>query len=109
MNWPAHGMRSGGWIPTREAQRIENKILQRAVIGWRMVGASYKQGRRIPGMVYLDLEGGGWLYYPEGTPLDAALADADDRGFSTVKARKDLDEWVRTGQGATFSLGKGCQ
>ncbi len=97
-------LRTGGWLPTRTAQQIENKIKQRAVIGWRMIGASWKQGRRLPGMVYLDLEGGGWLYYPEGTLIDAALADADDRGFNTTETRQRLDEWVRTGKGATFSF-----
>lgn len=88
----------------REMARIDNHIRQRAVTGWTLVGASYRRGHRIPGGVRLELEGGGYIWYAENTPLMMAVADADDRGYSTAAVREQIAEWVRTGNGASFDL-----
>jgi hypothetical protein len=95
---------SGRWISSRDAMRIDNKMHPRAVTGWQMTGQRYVNGRRISGYLHLLLEGGGWLYYPESTQLDAALDDAASLGFDTTDVRQRLTDWVATGQGATFSL-----
>ena len=100
--WP--GYVAPKQLSTRDTDRLDNKIKQRAVIGWVLVGSSYKNGRKIPGEVRLMLEGGGWMWFPEDTPIDEALKQADDHGFNVNQAREDLDEWIRTGEGATFSL-----
>lgn len=94
------------WIPTRTIQRMENARNPRSVIGWEMRGGCYRQNRKVPGNVRLFLSGGGWLWYPENTPLDAAFADADDRGFDTSDARAKVDTWVKTGKGVMFSFHK---
>jgi hypothetical protein len=73
-------------------------------VGWTMAGACYKQGRRVPGFVRLNLEGGGWKWFPEETPLLDALAIADALGYSTAGVRARLQSWVETGTGASFEL-----
>lgn len=93
-----------GWISTRDAHRIDNKIRQRAVVSWEMVGSHWFRGRQFPGYTLLHLEGGGWMWFPESAPLDAAIAQAEDHGFNVTDVRARLDEWVRTGKGATFEL-----
>jgi hypothetical protein len=94
----------GRWISTRDAHRIENKIRQRKVIGWALRAAHWKNGHRLPGSVLINLEGGGYIYHPEGTKLDDALDQAEDHGFSVTEAREQLTRWVATGEGATFTL-----
>ena len=84
-------------IPTHELQRIDNRIRPQSVVSWTLIGSAYKRGHHMPGAVKLHLSGGGWIWYPEHTPLDQALADADDRGFETATVRARTAHWVRTG------------
>ena len=106
--WPDTGFTfagpARGWIPTREADRIANRIKPRAVVSWELVGASYRHGYRIPGYGRLHLEGGGWMWFPERTSLDEALARAADHGFNVTDIRAQLARWVETGKGVTFQL-----
>ncbi len=102
---PIGGFKMPEPLSSRDAMRIDNRINPRSVVSWTMTGSSYRNGRRIPGSVCLNLSGGGLLWYAENTPLATAFDDAADRGFDTSEARAKADEWVRTGKGATFSLG----
>lgn len=91
-------------ISTRELTRMENRRHPRAVTGWTLTGSSYKRGMKYPGSVILTLEGGGYIWYPENTPLETAFADADDLGYQTAAARTKLAHWIKTGEGARFEL-----
>lgn len=101
---PIGEAQKNGWLPAREQNRLDNRIKQRAVVGWDMTGSTFYRDRRLPGHVRLHLEGGGWLWFPENTKLDDAIAQAEDHGFEVTKVRADLDEWVRTGKGVSFRL-----
>lgn len=96
-------------IGSRALIQLENKILRekgtpRHVIGWRLVGSSYRRGHKMPGYTHLLLNGGGWVWYPEDKPLADCFADAESLGYDCTQARADLTEWVATGKGARFSL-----
>ena len=103
-------------IPTRELMRIDNQIHQRKVVGWTMYGGCYRKGVRFPGFTHLDLEGGGYLYFPEDVAVGPALDDAADRRFDVTEAREKLlfqrlfkVVWVKTGEGVRFALMSGEQ
>jgi hypothetical protein len=86
-------------LDVRAQRRIDFKVHPRRIIGWNMIGSHYTpRGQRVPGALRLLLNGGGWLYYPEGTTLDQAYDDADDLGVSTQGQRERDREWVRTGR-----------
>ena len=61
------------WLPTRTLHQIDNAICPRCVIG-------IDRNKHLR----LMLSGGGWLWYPEGTLLANAFADAKDRGFTLL-------------------------
>ena len=70
----------------------------RKITGWRLVGASYKRGRRIPGATILELEGRGIVYYPEEVSLQTAVERAQtERGYDTREIRERIARWVTTG------------
>jgi hypothetical protein len=85
-------------LTVKQQQQIDNKLHPRAVDGWTLTGSRRTpSGQHLRGNVKLTLTGGGWLWYPENTPLDEAFADADERGFDTAKVRRHTAAWVTGG------------
>ncbi len=76
------------WVPTETIPRLENKHKQRKVLDVVLVGASYQRGRRVPGCVRVMLEGGGFCWHKENTPVADALREAEECGFNTEEIRK---------------------
>jgi len=85
-------------LTTAQAQQIDNKINPRKVTGWKLVGGAFQRGRRVSGFTHLDLEGGGFLYFPESVSLAAAVDEAERRGFLVADIRAKIDLWLKTGR-----------
>lgn len=96
---PAPAMLTG---PQMEA--IALRHAPRAVEGWRIVGASWQRGRRVPGFIHLALYGGGYLYFGEEWSLQAAVENARARGYDTTTVEERIAGWVQTGRGAAFGF-----
>ena len=75
-----------------------------SVTGWRMLGTAYRRGVRQPGGLILTISDGTSRYFPEDVSLDAALTRVRARGILTQDIEAQIDHWVKTGQGAVFSL-----
>ena len=106
---PAHNLPIGvapssEWFIKADNAHLRAQGTPRHVVSWELVGAHYWRGRKMPGFVRVHFNGGGYKWFPEDTPLLVAFDACDALGYDTEDARTKLDEWVRTGKGATFSL-----
>ena len=69
-----------------------------AVIGLRMVGAAYHNGRRMPGWNEITLDSGKTeTVSNDSLGMDGVLDIADKRGYDTKRYRERLAAWVKTG------------
>jgi hypothetical protein len=75
------------------------------VIGWTLRGSYYRNGFKFSGATILHLSDGSSAYYAEDTSLDKAIQDIQEsKGVDTTEAREKIAHWVKTGEGAVFSL-----
>ena len=69
-----------------------------AVIGLKMVGGAYRNGRYMPGWNEFTLDNGKTEHVGPDVPgMDGVLAEADKRGHDTARYRERLAVWVKTG------------
>lgn len=76
-----------------------------SVTGWKMVGSTYRHGLKLPGFTLLYLSDGSTRYYRDDVAIGPALDRIQlEHGVDVTEARRQLQEWVETGRGVTFSL-----
>ena len=69
------------------------------VIGLRLVGGAYNNGRYIPGWDEIALDDGTTIYNGDtSTGMTALLNLAEKKGHDTKRFRERLEIWVKTGQ-----------
>lgn len=70
------------------------------VVGVKMVGEAYHNGRRCPGFGQVRFDNGSTMYVSEANciGLEGCLNMADNAGHDTRQFRRDLKVWVKTGR-----------